>query len=91
MERKRDTGLIQKVTWVSAAGLTVPYGTSQRDTVVSVEGAAGGAETLQSLVIAKPVPPIPAALNCLNCHLKQKLNISTTILSGLKGILQNLH
>jgi len=70
MERKEDTGLIQWLTRISAAGLTVPYGTSQRDTIISVEGKASGTELLQNLVIAKSVLPIPIAV-LLNFNLKK--------------------
>lgn len=70
MERKADTGLIQWLTWVSVACFTIPYGTSQRDTIISVEGKGGETEILQNPVIAKPVLPISTAV-VVNFHLKQ--------------------
>lgn len=32
-----------------SSSLTIPYGMSQRDTIISVEGKAGGTEILQTL------------------------------------------
>lgn len=70
VERKADTGLIQWLTCVSVACFTIPYGTSQRDTIISVKGKAGGTDILQNLVNAKPVLPISTAV-LVNFHLKQ--------------------
>ena len=70
MERKEGTGLVQWLTRVSVAGLTIPYGMSQRATIISVEGKVGGTKILQNLVIAKPVLPISIAA-LLDYHLKQ--------------------